>query len=146
MEKSRKLNTTKFKLVIYWGVRPDGITPFTQYEKDRCWHRKPLPSFDFIYGQKGETYTRHDLGHQACLDKITKDWSRIEYAELYMNDFQQMLEIQCAVWSKQEPLKNKICEIITEINGNNVIAVEVVNPIKVAPYSIELYKSKRIAA
>lgn len=145
MEKSRALNTTKFKLVIYWSIRPNGI-PFTQYDKDRCWHRKPLPSFDFIYGKNKEIFTRHDLAHQACIDKIEKDWHKIDYAELYMNDFEIMKEIQCAAWSKQEPLRNRICEIITNTNGNNVYAIEVVNPIKIAPYSMDLYRPKAKAA
>lgn len=142
MKKLPSLNTSKFKLVIYWSVRPDGITPFTQYEKDRCWHRKPLPSFDWIFGEKGEKITRHDLGHDACLQKINRDWGRIEFAQLWMNDFEKKLEFLCVQRSKQEPMKNRTCKIITEVRGNHVYAKEVIDPIEIKPYSIELYRSK----
>lgn len=143
MEKSRKLNTTKFKLVVYWSHRPNG-TPFTAFEKSMKWNRKPIPSYDYIHGAGNVTITRHDIAHEKCLEYIKQHWATIDYAELWMNDFDNKIEVCGAVWDKKNPQRTQVKNIHVEVVGNHVYVTGFEGGgIKSGPYQIELYYKKK---
>jgi len=79
-------NSTKFKLCVYYAMKPTGDL-YTHVEKIQKKHRKYHDSYDYINVTGGKTITRHDMSLNKLLHHLEQYKERIEFALLYMNDF-----------------------------------------------------------
>lgn len=84
--KHYEANSTKFKLCVYYAIKPNGEA-YTHPEKILKRHRKYHDSYDYINVTGGKTITRHDIALNKLLHHLEQYKERIEFALLYMNDF-----------------------------------------------------------
>lgn len=94
MNDSKKIfttNRTKFKLVIYWNLKPDG-TPYSVFEKQRRMNRKYIYSYDYT-DVGGYNTTDHRLAMNKLLDKMKRQKDAIDKAFLIMNDWENNKEL-----------------------------------------------------
>jgi hypothetical protein len=85
-QKYHEANSTKFKLCVYYGIKPN-MQPYTHVEKLQKKNRKYHDSYDYINITGGKTITRHDMALNKLLHYLEQYKERIEFALLYMNDF-----------------------------------------------------------
>lgn len=85
-QKFYEANSTKFKLCVYYAIKPSGV-PYTHVEKIQKKHRKYHDSYDYVNVTGGKTITRHDMALNKLLHHLEHYKERIEFALLYMNDF-----------------------------------------------------------
>lgn len=90
-EYKKQLNTSKFKLVVYFKKNKQGQY-FTQYEKQQNKNRRYIPSFDFI-NIGGKMVQNHELGFKKLIDYVMTNVDNISNANLILNDFVNELEL-----------------------------------------------------
>lgn len=86
LAKQFETDNTKFKLCVYYHVKPD-LTVYSHVEKIQKRHRKYHDSYDYVNVTGGKTITRHDMALNKLLHHLEQYKERIEFALLYMNDF-----------------------------------------------------------
>jgi hypothetical protein len=85
-KKTYNSDTTKFKIVAYWNVKPSGQY-YSVIEKNFKQHRKYIDSFDYVATEGGKTITRHDEAFYKLLVYAKKNINRADKILIYMNDF-----------------------------------------------------------
>lgn len=64
MRKEIKNTGTKFKIVVYWKIKKDGFTPYSEAEIKAKQNRKFIPSYDYTVSAGGVTIENHELALQ----------------------------------------------------------------------------------
>jgi hypothetical protein len=124
--KHHESSTTKFKLVIYWKLKPDN-TPYSVPEINLKKHRKYVDSIDFILTAKGYI-TRHDLALNKLLQLVEKYKERMFSCLLIMNDLVNEQELLIGKFSHIEENNNFIQPLFTSYENGNVFATGLVAP------------------
>lgn len=117
-------NTTKFKLCVFFSHRACG-TPYTQFEKSINANRKYVDSYDYVHMEGGKTITRHDLAYMKLIKFVDQHWGTIDVCILFMNDFENKLEIKFGYWDKKDFAKHQLHELEFDKQGANVICTGV---------------------
>ena len=80
-------DNTRFKLCVYYSHKPDGV-PYSQLERSQKKHRKYHDSYDYQPIAGGRTVTREDMAFNKLLHHVEEYKAHIEFALLYVNNFQ----------------------------------------------------------
>jgi len=90
-EYKKQLNTSKFKLVVYFKKDKQG-NYFNQYDKQLNKNRRYIPSFDFI-NYNGKMVQNQEIGFKKLVDYVMTNIDNISNANLILNDFVNELEL-----------------------------------------------------
>lgn len=90
-EYKKQLNTSKFKLVVYFNKDKQG-NYFNQYDKQLNKNRRYIPSFDFI-NCNGTMVQNHEVGFKKLIDYVVTNIDNISNANLILNDFINEIEL-----------------------------------------------------
>lgn len=90
-EYKKQLNTSKFKLVVYFKKDKQGNF-YSQYDKQLNKNRRYIPSFDFI-NNSGKMVQNHEIGFKKLIDYVIINIDNISNANLILNDFVNELEL-----------------------------------------------------
>lgn len=80
-------DNTRFKLCVYYSHKPCG-TPYSVMEQAMKKHRKYHDSYDYVPIKGGRTVTREDMAFNKLLHHVEQYKAHIEFALLYVNNFQ----------------------------------------------------------
>lgn len=90
-EYKKQLNTSKFKLVVYFKKNKQG-NYFNQYDKQLNKNRRYIPSFDFI-NCNGKMVQNQEIGFKKLVDYVITNIDNISNANLILNDFINEIEL-----------------------------------------------------
>lgn len=111
-------DNTKFKIVAYWNVKPNGQY-WTIAEKNLRMHRKYIDSYDYHTTKEGRTITRHDEAFYKLLVFAEKNISKAEKMLIYMNNLAD--EKQYLIGSLVNDKDN--CKLIIPVFKNDSLGI-----------------------
>lgn len=114
VKQNHVINTTKFKISVYYSHRKTGEA-YTILEKQDGKNHHFHDSKDYIETKGGKTITRHDLAFNKLLRHIDLYRDKIMTALLFVNDFGNDAEIMIGKFNEYE--QKLVQPIFEEIDG-----------------------------